>query len=372
MKIAIIGSRGFLTEYGGYETFVRKLALGLKDNAFSVIVYGIAGYHNPENDGYYPEITRVWLPTISVRFLEKVVSSLLAVIHVCFSKADAILSISVSPGLLLFLPRLFGKKVIVNPDGIEWQRMKWSSFINFWLRVSELTAVLFSHLVVADSKTIANYIKNKYKKRVIFVPYGADANERDIDDSAILSKYELRARQYFLQVCRLEPENNPDLTISEFLQYDGDKKLVVVGDTPHSIEYKQKLQKMCNHKVRLLGGIYGSDYKVILRNAYCYIHGHEAGGTNPALLEAMASARCPIVLDVPYNREVIEDCGLSFLKAKGDLSSKLEMLDKNQKLVINLGQKAFNRATQHYTWDKVIAEYHKLFRTIICADSHEN
>jgi len=363
MKLAIIGSRGFLTEYGGYETFVRKLAIGLTGRGFSITVFGIRDYRNPANDNLYPDIKRVWLPTVKVRFLEKVLSSFLGILWASLSNFDIIFSISVSPGLLLFLPKILGKKIVVNPDGLEWQRPKWSKFIAFWLRLSEWTAIFCSNLVVADSNTIAKYIKEKYKrKKVIFIPYGADTNIVSKDDVTLLQKYGLKPSHYFLQVCRLEPENNAHIVIREFTDYNGDKDLAIIGDTPHSLEYKENLKRIANHKVKFLGAVYGNDYKVILRNAYCYIHGHEAGGTNPALLEAMASARCPLVLNVPYNLEVIGECGMSFSKSRRDLIAKLNFLDNDTDLVMKLGLKAQERVNTYYNWDKIISDYEKIFR----------
>jgi len=160
MKLSIIGSRGFLVEYGGYETFVKRLVLELK-NKYEIMVYGIVNHRNSNFDKLYPEIKRVWLPTIQLRFLEKVVCSFLSVIHCCLSKSDIVLSISVSPGLLLFVPRLSGKKVIVNPDGLEWQRPKWSSFIKFWLRLSEWLAAASSDIIIADFRGNCKVHKDK-------------------------------------------------------------------------------------------------------------------------------------------------------------------------------------------------------------------
>jgi len=337
MKLAIIGSRGFLTKYGGYETFVKHLALGLAEKGLSLTVFGIAGYREPANDNLYPNIKRVWLPTIRVKFLEKVVSSLLAVIFTSFSYFDIVFTLGISPGLFLFLLKILGKKIVVNPDGLEWQRPKWSKFIAFWLRLSELAAIKFSDVVISDSQRIENYIKEKFKKkRVVFIPYGADINIASNKDASILQKYGLKQNQYFVQVCRLEPENNVHIIIREFNNYTGDKHLVIIGDTLYSVKYKKNLKRAANHKIKFLGAIYGQDYKVILRNGYCYIHGHEVGGTNPSLLEAMASAKCPVVLNVPYNIDVIGNDGLTFSKNEGDLKEKLEYLDKNENLVMSL------------------------------------
>jgi len=365
MKLAIIGSRGFLVDYGGFETFVRKLVLGLKDNGYDITVYGLKRYHNSTQDKYYPEIKRIWISSTKIKCLEKVIASFLSTLHVILSQNEIILVLGVSPGLLLWIPFLMGKKILMNVDGIEWKRPKWSKFIAIFLRLSEIFSAIFSHILIADSIAIQEYLSQRYKTNSFYIPYGADMNNGIKDnDLDILNKYNLKQRDYFLQVCRLEPENNVHITIREFLNYRGAKQLVIIGDTPHSIKYRQNLIKRANGKVKLLGGIYGDDFETILKNAYCYIHGHEAGGTNPVLLEAMASGRCVVVLNVPYNLEVIKDCGITYSKADGELSRKLEMLDKNRDFVKDAGEKALRRVKKFYTWEKVIAAYDEVLKNV--------
>jgi len=365
MRIAIIGSRGFLTDYGGFETLVRRLALGLKKKDYEVTVYGLRRYHNTINDDEYPGVRRVWVPSIGLKYLEKVSATLLSTIHATFSKNEIILLLGVSSALLVWLPLTFGKKIVVNIDGIEWQRNKWPRFVSFFLFLSEVLCVKLCHLIVADSKKIADYIKVKYGRGSIFIPYGAETNNKvEASDKRILAQYGLRAKRYFIQVCRLEPENNCHVVIGEFINYSGDKEMVIIGDTPHSVSYKKRVMNKTDGRVKFLGAIYGGNYRVLLRNAYCYVHGHEAGGTNPALLEAMASERCPLVLDVPYNREVIADCGMSFNKKPYDLLRKLQIADKNPVLVKSYGKYALRRVNECYTWKKVIADYDEAFRAL--------
>src|SRR4030043_1155581 len=126
MKIAIIGSRGYLANYGGYETFVRQLIDGLDHNEFEFVVYGISAYRSSDKDTGYAHVKPVWLPTLPFKSLQKVVASCIAVLHACLSGCNAILAVGVSPGLILFLPRLMGRRIVLNTDGIEWRRSKWS------------------------------------------------------------------------------------------------------------------------------------------------------------------------------------------------------------------------------------------------------
>ncbi len=365
MKLAIIGSRGFLTDYGGFETFTKQLVLGLKKKGYEITVYGLNRYRNPEKEKYFAETRRVWVSSIRIKFLEKVSASFLSVIHASFSKNKIILLLGVSAALLSGLPRLMGKRIIINVDGIEWKREKWPKCISFFLHISELLSSVFCHEVIADSKNIAKYIEEKYNRVPIFIPYGAEiGNDKIENDNEILKKYNLKPKAYFLQVCRLEPDNNPHIVAREFMTYKGNKELVIIGDTPHSITYRENLKRLTDERIKFLGAIYGDEYKIILRNAYCYIHGHEAGGTNPVLLEAMASAKYPIVLNVPYNLEVISNCGTSFSKNIGELSNRLETLDKNGSFIEEAGKRALQRVQKFYTWETAISDYDSVFKRV--------
>ena len=137
--------------------------------------------------------------------------------------------------------------------------------------------------------------------------------------------------------------------------------LVILGDAPYADEYKERLRNMADERVKFLGGVYGYDYNVIRSNPFCYIHAHEVGGTNPALLESLAAGNCVIALDVAYNLEVIADGGLSFSKTEGSLRDVLTKILQDPDLVSEMREKAVQRIRDSYTWDKIIGAYEKLF-----------
>ncbi len=363
MRIVIVGTRGIPGNYGGFETFAEKLALGLvSKGCYGVAVYCPAG-SSTTKEKKYKGVERIIVPNVPFKSLDKISSSVISCFHAAFSDCDIILFLGVAPAIFAWLPRLIGKKLIVNLDGLEWKRKKWGGLGASYLKLSEWLASIFCHRIIADSQVIQKYVYKQYNKTASFIAYGADIGV--FENEEVLKRYGLKKNGYFLQVCRLEPENNSDIIIREYLQLKTEMPLVIVGDAPYSDNYKQKLHGMADERVKFLGAVYGDDYNVLRSNAFCYVHAHEVGGTNPALLEALAPGNCVVVLDVPYNLEVIGDAGLSFSKEPGSLLAVFEHLLKNPQLIKSMREKAVERIREHYTWEKIINQYQALFEQIM-------
>jgi glycosyltransferase involved in cell wall biosynthesis len=360
-RIAIVGSRGIPGNYGGFETFAERLGMGLVERGHEVAVY-CPSSSSSTDERWYLGIRRVVVPAIPMKALEKISSSFFSCVHAACARYDIILFLGVAPALFAWLPRLTGKKLVMNIDGLEWKRRKWGRFGAGYLKLSERFADAVCHAFVADSHAIQDYIKAEYGREAVFISYGAVPGR--YEDEPILAKYALRKGGYLIQVCRLEPENNTDLVIREYNMVKTDMPLVVVGDAPYADAYKKMLHDMADSRVRFLGGVYGHEYDVLRSNAFCYIHAHEVGGTNPSLLEALAAGNGVIVLDVPFNIEVIGEAGLSFSKEPGSLRAVLENLLAHPDVIHELRQKAVHRILKHYTWENVINGYERLFRDI--------
>ena len=361
LRVAILGARCLPARYGGTETFTEILALGLMSRGHEVTVYCCAPYQS-EKTRSYQGIRRVILPTVRIAALEKFVYAAVSFVHVCFTNADIILMNQIGAGPFCVLPRIFGKRVVVNPDGLEWKRAKWNRVGMATLKFFEYISVTFANCIVADSQAIAHYIMETYGKPAVYIPYGADPGLFRNGDP---KTSELKDGPYCLQVCRLEPENNAHVVMHEFTRTQAPLNLAIVGSSPFSIKYRKRLEKIKNSRIHLLGGIYGARYRALMKNASMYIHGHEVGGTNPVLLEAMAAGRCVIALDVPFNREVLADAGIYFTKALGDLSSKIDYLVAHPKEVENFGNLAKQRVSKVFTWDRVIREHEALFMRMV-------
>jgi glycosyltransferase involved in cell wall biosynthesis len=358
LKIALIGSRGIPANYGGFETFAERLSVGLVKKGHEVSVYCTSAY-NHNQEPYYKGVHRHIVPTISIKSIDKIGASFLSCLHSTVANYHIILFLGVSPVLFSWIPRVFGKKTVINIDGLEWKRQKWNQFGSFYLKLSESLSGKLCNEVVTDSRAIQRYYKNAYGRDSCFIAYGADI--RKIKDENVLRRFGLKKNNYFLQVCRLDPENNAHIVIREFAKIKTEMPLVILGSAPYSAKYIESLKKISDRRVRFLGGVYGYNYNVIRSNPFCYIHAHEVGGTNPALLEALAAGNCVLVLDVPYNLEVIGDVGLSFSKEEGSLAKRLQSLVDNPELANPFKHMAVERIREFYTWDKVIDQYERLF-----------
>ena len=362
-SVAILGTRGIPSEYGGFETFGEKLASHLLAKNFNVSAYGVSRYRQNGKPSI-PGLTQHWLPTPKHRALEKPVAAWASVVHASLSEADVILMLGVSPALLALLPKAAGKRLIINLDGVEWKRRKWGPLAKAYLYLSEVHAKQVAHATIVDSKALLPYHQSHPGPEPYFIPYGADLIYRSEQDSETLKPLGLEPDRYLLQVCRLEPENNPDWVIREYLKSRVNLPLVIAGDSPYPTPYVQKLLNADN-RVRFLGRVHGDIYKALLSNSSLYIHGHEIGGTNPSLLEAMG-AGCPVVaLDVAFNREALGPCGVLCGKRSGELASILNQYWDNDTWQQRQSALGRNRISEHYSWSPVLEAYEKLISGVM-------
>ncbi|WP_289128364.1 DUF1972 domain-containing protein, partial [uncultured Clostridium sp.] len=259
----------------------------------------------------------------------------------------------------------------VNPDGHEWKRAKWNSAIKAYWKFSEGLMVKHSDLLICDSINIENYIKKNYSRfdpKTIYIAYGADISKSTLGDKDYTlinwyRKHHIKRKEYYLVVGRFVPENNYELMIKEFMKSKSKKELVIITNVKKNKFYKELKEKTKFHtddRIKFVGTIYNSELlKKVRENAYAYIHGHEVGGTNPSLLEALAATDFNLLFDVGFNREVAENGALYFNKEKGSLTKIIDNeLDKE--IISTLGKKAKNRITSEYQWITIVNRYEDL------------
>lgn len=367
MKIAVLGSRGVPVNYGGFETFAERISTGLVKKGYDVTVFCCKTY-SLRSEETYKGIKRIIIPTIDNPKLEKLIFTILSLIHVSFTNTDVVLMLGVSASSFCFLPQLFGKKVAINIDGLEWQRKKWGWFASNYFKFSERMAGAVSDVVITDSRLIKKYYKKKYGKDSVYIPYGADVLNSISSDG--LDRFGLNPGKYILQSCRLEPENNPHLVIDGYQKSKMSLPLIIVGDAPKGSKYKAKLHKMAENlmnsgKIRFLGGIYNDSYKQLIAHCAIYIHAHEVGGTNPSLLEALGAGQAPLYLDIPFNREVVGEAGFPFQKDANALASSIDYLVNHPEEIINRSKFAKDIIRERYSWDSVISQYEILFSKMV-------
>jgi rhamnosyltransferase len=367
--IFIIGSKGLPAHHGGFETFVENLTAKKKNEN---IQYHVSCLNSAEKSFKYNEAECFginvpnWLGDAKaviydILALKKSIGFIRqgnlqnAVIYVLASRIGLFIS------LYKKSLRRLSVKLLVNPDGFEFRRMKYNRLVRCYWKISEKYSVKNSDFVVCDSKEIQKYIENEYAKftpKTKFIAYGADLAKSQISDDDLellnwYSKNGIKPGEFYLIVGRDVPENNFETIINEFNKSNSQKKLVIISN----IKYQVK------GKAIFAGSLYNRELlKKIREMAFGYIHGHSVGGTNPSLLEAMASTKLNLLFDVCFNREVGGNAVLYWTKGSGSLANLIDKVDGMQRQEIeDLGNLAKGRIESEYSWEKIVGEYEEMW-----------
>lgn len=353
MKIAILGTRGIPANYGGFETFAEQLSTRLVTRGHEVTVYGRKHYAS----GYersYRGVNLVVLPTIRHKYFDTVIHTFLSILHAILCRYDIILICNAANSIFAFLPRLFGVPTLVNVDGLERKRKKWNWLGRQYYWLSEWLSTFLPTAIVTDAQVIQDYYATRYRKDSAMIAYGADVERRAAPEH--LLKFGLKSNQYILYVSRLEPENNAHLVIQAYEQVQTDLPLVIVGGAPYAEEYIAQLKSTKDRRVKFLGFVFGSDYRALQQNAYCYVHATEVGGTHPALIEAMGAGNCALVLNTPENREVMGDAGISYDSVE-DLAVQMRRVLADSTIISDYRARAMARVRKRYDWEQITNQY---------------
>lgn len=314
-KIAIIGSRGIPAEFGGFETFAEHLALGLIDKGCEVTVFceSTQKYDKPE----YKGVDLIYIRTPNIVAVRSVWFDIVSIL-MTLRNYDVVYMLGYHAGFGFFLPWLFRTNFWVNMDGLEWKRTKWSAFAKVYLRVNEWFAAKFAKKLIADAQGILEHLDSAYNigHKAVMIPYGAVMCDEQ-PKAEIVTEMGYSLNEYYLVVCRLEPENHVKEIIKGFVESNSKRQLVIVGDHKCGTQYVDELQKVADDRVLFIGTIYDQEKLNALR-FYCkaYLHGHSVGGTNPSLLEAMAVGNSVIAHDNIFNREVTGEQATFFGSSK--------------------------------------------------------
>lgn len=364
MRIALLGTRGIPANYGGFETFAEELSVRLAARGHEVTVYCRATQYEEHMDEYRG-VKRVTLPSLHTKSLDTLSHSAISSLHFCLKGADIAYFCNGANSIFTLLPRLRGARVILNTDGLEWERAKWGFAGKSWYKISERISCVLPHVLVSDSRVIQRYYKSKYGLDSAFVAYGADIVERGTKRE-LLEPIGVEPEEYFLYVSRLEPENNPHLLVKAFEQVKTDKKLLIVGSAPFAHDFIRDLKSTTDPRILFPGALYGDIYAALRANAYVYVNAMEVGGTHPAILEAMGAGNCCLVSDIDYNEEAVAEAGVTFKnKDVDDLRDKLQHLADQPDEVRQHGRNAVERVRQTYIWDDVVTQYERIFEAML-------
>ena len=379
--IYIIGSKGIPGAYGGYETFVDKLTEYHQNHELLKYHVACKSKENGEFTYHNARCFHVKVPNIGpaqaiwydVKALKQCCK------HIKENKIPHpivyILACRIGPFMKKYVRKIhkLGGKVYVNPDGHEWLRAKWPAPVRKYWKISEKLMTKHADRMVCDSKNIEKYILESYKEfnpNTTFIAYGAEPRCSALadDDAKITDWYaqkQLRAKEYYLVVGRFVPENNYETMIREFMASKTQKDFALITNVSDSFlkELKEKTGFDRDERIKFVGTVYDQELLMKIReNAYAYIHGHEVGGTNPSLLEALSSTELNLLLDVGFNREVAEDAALYWTKEAGSLATLIEAADTmDADAIAALSQKAKARIATAYSWEFICSEYENLF-----------
>ena len=258
----------------------------------------------------------------------------------------------------------------INPDGLEWKRAKWSKPVQKYLKYSEKVMTKHADLVISDNQGIESYIQKAYPwAKTTFIAYGTDLRlssltAQDEKVRHFFDTWASKEKDYYLIVGRFVPENNYEIIIREFMKSQTQRDLLIVCNhqgNAYFEELRQKTNFDRDERIKFVGTVYDQDLLKYIRNqAFAYIHGHEVGGTNPGLLEALAQTDLNLVLGVDFNRQVAKETALYWDKKENSLVDCIHQVDK-QSDFSDLGQAAKENMKEHYTWEKIVGEYEELF-----------
>jgi glycosyltransferase involved in cell wall biosynthesis len=357
MKIAIVGTRGIPNHYSGFEQFAEYFSVFLAAKGHDVYVYNSHNHLYQEKTFKGVNLIHKYDPEYKLGTFGQFIYDYNCIKDSRRRNFDVILQLGYTSNSVWYF--LLPKKpvIITNMDGLEWKRSKYSPSVQKFLKFAEKLAATSSDYMVADSLGIQSYLKNKYKKDSQYIPYGAHPFTNP--DDAILAEYGVEKGDYNMIIARFEPENNIDMVLQGIVEGNDKTTILVVGNntTKYGEYLKKKYEAYSN--IKFTGGIFNIGYLNNLRYySKLYFHGHSVGGTNPSLLEAMASRAFIVAHNNDFNRAILKDNAFYFSTPReaAQLLTSLKREDNIQKIDNN-----YNAIVHDFNWDKINGEYLQFF-----------
>lgn len=377
-NVFIIGSNGIPANYGGFETFVENLTARKIDKN---IKYHIACLSKSNNEFEYNQSRcfNVKVPNIGAAKAEyyDIVSLERTIKYIKKNniKNATIYILGTGVGLFInmYVKRFhkLGAKVYVNPDGLEWKRDKWNAILKKFFKVCEKQMAKYADLLICDSINIEKYMKEEYKKykpNTTFIAYGSELTQANTINKLVnwYIEKDIKRNKYYLIVGRFVPENNYETMIKEFIKSNTKKDLVIITNVEKNEFYEELKQKTNfdkDKRIKFVGTVYDKELLTQIRtNAYAYIHGHEVGGTNPSLLEALSTTKLNLLLDVGFNKEVAKAGAIYWNKEEQNLKNAInkveKITEKEKEKYENLSKE---RIQEEYNWSKIVKRYEEIF-----------
>ncbi|MGT2964615.1 beta 1-4 rhamnosyltransferase Cps2T [Streptococcus acidominimus] len=377
--VFIIGSRGLPAKYGGFETFVEQLVSRQVSKNIKYHVACLSDHSHHEHSDYKgvdcftinpPKLgpARVIIyDMMAIRYALSLIKKEQLERPIFYVLGNTI-GTFIAPFASQI--RAAGGSLFVNPDGLEWKRSKWSRPVQAYLKYSEKLMARYADLVITDNEGIEAYIRNSYPgSKTTYIAYGTDLlpttlGKESPEVRAFFERFQLVEKDYYLVVGRFVPENNYATIIREFMASTTSRKLVIICNYEGSAYFetlKAETKFDTDARILFVGTVYQQELlKYIRQEARAYLHGHEVGGTNPGLLEALAQTDENLLLDVEFNQKVAADTAYYWTKKKGHLANLLNSIDAQEESQA-LGQAAKKRMETYYTWAQIVGQYEDLF-----------
>lgn len=351
-----MGIRGLPARHGGFETFAEQLAPYLSESGWSVTVYCQEEGHGPIRESMWKGIRRVHILVGSDTAVGTIKFDWACISHALRDKPAIVLTLGYNTAIFGIRLRLAGIPNVVNMDGIEWSRQKWSVPARAWLYANDWAGCLVATHLIADHPEIARHLSSRVARRKIAtIPYGA-LIAQDADPAA-LSELDLEPGTFATVIARPEPENSILEIVEAFSSRPRGVKLVVLGKFEQSVPYHARVRACASEEVIFPGAIYESRIvRALRRFSIFYVHGHRVGGTNPSLLEAMGAGNAVLAHDNPFNRWVAGDGAIYFNESR-HCAAAMEQLLADASKVGRLGQASLRRARETFAWRDVLGAY---------------
>ena len=370
LRIAMLGHKRIPSREGGIEIVVEELATRMAKKSHSVTCYNRKGHNvaGSEFDGAklktYKGVTLQEVFTIDKRGLAAVTASVSASLRAALGNYDVVHIHAEGPAFMCWLPKLFGKKVVVTVHGLDHQRAKWGKFASWYIRSGEKNAVRFADEIIVLSKGVQDYFQNTYGRTTRFIPNGVN-KAKPRKARQITEKWGLTRDSYILYLGRIVPEKGERYLIEAFKQTKTDKKLVIAGGSSDTQAFMDELKSLAKDDDRIIftGFVQGEILEELYSNPYIYTLPSDLEGMPLSLLEAMSYGNCCLTSDIPECAEVVEDKALLFRKSDvSDLKAKLQNACDHPEMVESYKAQAEEFICRKYNWDDVVEKTLKLYQ----------
>lgn len=357
-SVRILGTRGIPASHGGFETFAEHLALYLAARQWDVTVYCQDDAGDETYEAIWKGVRCVHIPVAQKGALGTIVFDLKSTLHTA-KTPGLVLTLGYNTAVFFIWYRLKGLTNLSNMDGIEWRRQKWGSIAKAWFYVNEWVGAWMSDHLIADNPEIKRHLSSRVSAgKITTIAYGADrVTQADVD---VLTQYGLTSCGYAILIARAEPENSILEVVRAWSRKVRGLKLVVLGKYGLEHMYQRAVKDAASDEVLFLGAIYEPNVVKALRFfSRLYIHGHQVGGTNPSLVEALAAGNAVLAHDNVFNRWVVGHESV-FFNGEDDCAAALDSLLADDAQLGRLRKSSIERHSEAFTWEQVLNEYEKL------------